>query len=204
MRGGAGWILAGVLLSSGCLVQEHPDFVDPDDAGETGDGDAGADLGPDDPVHTIFVSSSVHNGDLGGRAGADEICAERAAAESLDGTWVALLSTTDLDARDALPLEGPVVDMHGRRIADGLDDLWDGELLGDFSINENGDSLLVPQGWTGTLADGSSSGETCEDWTTGAGEPKGSVGNSSEKGSKWVEDGGISCALPVHLFCVSL
>src|SRR5438309_187118 len=41
----------------------------------------------------VFVTSTTHTGALGGLAGADAICAARAAAANLDGTYKAWLST---------------------------------------------------------------------------------------------------------------
>src|SRR5690606_988458 len=71
-------------------------------SGGGGDPDAGA-ADAALPTNIVFVTSTQHVAqDLGGLEGADRICADRAAAAGLPGTYVAWLSTRTVDARDRL------------------------------------------------------------------------------------------------------
>jgi hypothetical protein len=55
-----------------------------------------------DRANVAFVTSSVTNGNLGGREGGDAICNQLAAAASLDGQYLAWLSTSTGSAIDRL------------------------------------------------------------------------------------------------------
>src|SRR5690349_1441788 len=69
------------------------------EAGE--DAAAMADAGP--PLHNVaFLTSSRHDGDLGGLAGADATCQTLAEGAGLPGRFVALLSDADQSAIDRL------------------------------------------------------------------------------------------------------
>ena len=46
----------------------------------------------------VFVTSTTHTGDLGGIAGGDGICNDRAADAGLPGVYKAWLATSDADA----------------------------------------------------------------------------------------------------------
>lgn len=50
----------------------------------------------------------------------------------------AILSTSTLDARDRLPISGPIYNMQGDLIAVSSDDLWDGNLDNGISYDEFG------------------------------------------------------------------
>lgn len=48
--------------------------------------------------YRVFVTSTLHNGNLGGLTGGDSICAARATAAGMTGTWKAWLSDSTTDA----------------------------------------------------------------------------------------------------------
>ncbi len=83
----------------------------------------------------VFVTSTDHQGNLGGLAGADNICQTRASAASLGGTWRAWLSTNTVNA------SARIVSAEYRRIdnavvASNLADLTDGTINVPISITE--------------------------------------------------------------------
>jgi hypothetical protein len=174
-----------------------------DDTGSTEDSVGSEETGPEPTEHRIFVSSTLHTGMLGGRAGANGTCQDLASEAGLDGSWVALLSTQDGDAIDTVGIAGPVYNMLGEIVATGPADLWDGTIENHFRQDENG-NLVGQRGWTGTLADGTSSGELCDDWSTQTGGFKGTLGDSFSMDSGWVDDGTGGCGQSFHVFCVSL
>jgi hypothetical protein len=143
-------------------------------------------------------------GDLGGLAGADEICAElaRAGNPSDAKTWRAFLSTSGIaggDPVDAIDRigPGPWYDFHGRLLADGLDGLIPeqgsgrpngapplSEMFADeygapirtTNLTDNHD-VLTGSDQRGRLFDDGQGGQvaTCKDWTDAT--VRGEVGN---------------------------
>jgi hypothetical protein len=137
-----------------------------------------------------------HGGNLGGLAGADEICTmlARQANPGDQKTWRAFLSTAGLDggARvDAIDRigEGPWYDFNGLKLADNLAGLMpqgnDGRpqdadpQLADMFTDENGEDIqpndridnhdtLTGSNAEGRLFDDGEEGRvaTCEDWTS--------------------------------------
>ena len=94
---------------------------------------------------SFFVTSSTHDGDLGGLAGADQICDNLATAVGAGGkTWRAYLSTANngspVHARDRIGT-GPWVNADGMMVAANLEELH--ELSGDpmVFIDERGEPI---------------------------------------------------------------
>lgn len=78
----------------------------------------------------IFLTSTTYNGSLGGVAGADAKCQARATAQSLGGTWKAIISDTTSNAKDRLNINfTTATNLSGEIIASnpfktGLFSLW--------------------------------------------------------------------------------
>lgn len=137
-----------------------------------------------------------YGGDLGGLAGADEICT-MLAQQSNPGdnkTWRAFLSTSGVDGEERVDAidrigPGPWYDYNGRKLADDLAGLLpDGDdgrpqgadpQLADMFTDENGEDIrpsqdidnhdiLTGSGPDGRLFDDGEDGEvaTCADWTS--------------------------------------
>ena len=109
---------------------------------------------------TKFVTSTGYSGDLGGIAGADAKCQERASAAGLPGTYLALITDGVLvPASRAIPLEEA-------RFEDTL-----GNPLGGFEfgtgLDEFGNQVVIfsnsPRAWYGTLGNPALD---CVDWTS--------------------------------------
>ena len=155
---------------------------------------------------TFFVTSSNHDGDLGGLDGADEICDDLATAVGAgDHTWRAYLSAENngdaINARDRIG-EGPWVNAAGVMLADSLEALHSASMFGnaELFINENGERINGQ--WNGSngmngnppnqhdIMTGSDSNgmllmnmvTTCDDWTSNTLTPGPQVGHTDGMG----------------------
>ncbi len=141
----------------------------------------------------FFVTSANpgNGGDLGGLAGADAYCATLAEAAGIPGaTWRAYLSTAAENARDRIG-SGPWYNAKGEKIADDVNSLHgDGNGITKATaldetghvINGRGDTPNMHDILTGSLPDGTASGESCGDWTMGGAEGTATVGHSDRTG----------------------
>jgi len=76
---------------------------------------------------------------------------------ALDTTWVAIASTTTVNAIDNIGVDGvPLYNLDGQEVAtsDGLAGLWSGGLLHSIDYNQNGISVGSVLVWTGTNPSG--------------------------------------------------
>lgn len=156
----------------------------------------------------VFVTSTVYTGALGGLAGANAKCAERASAAGLNGVFKAWISdSTSSPATSFTQSATPYVLVDGTEIATDWADLTDGTSLNAaINIDEYGDpgsgSNLV---WTNTTPNGTpvqSEGQSCENWTAVVG---GTImaGARISATTHWTSGGlGLtSCTQLHHLYC---
>ncbi len=163
---------------------------------------------------TVFVTSTLYDGDLGGLAGADAKCQARAVAAGLRGTYKAWLSDANASpatrfAQSAAPYK--LVD--GTVVANNWADLIDNSLASPINKTElNGP---VPQGtigcapgnpmaWTATRANGTLANTlfTCSNWTstvTANGSLWGDTTTANYQWTAWCWIG--SCAWTAPLYC---
>jgi hypothetical protein len=155
------------------------------------------------PVKRVFVTSTLHQGNLGGLAGADAICQELAGAAGLSGTFKAWLSDATTSAADRLThATVPYVRVDDIKVADDWTDLVDGVLDEPISIDENGAPVSRNAVWTGTDDDGSNPAlETCEGWTSAAGDLNGEAGSPHAVDRSWTTGPRISCSASLPLYC---
>lgn len=120
------------------------------------------------PPKRFFVTSTSTNGNMGGLAGADAICAARALAGGLSGTYKAWLSDSSVSAASRLnhsPVAYRLVD--GTMIANDWEDLTDGSLDAPPNVDEFGHSTGSVTIWTGTNGEGAAfAPHSCADWTS--------------------------------------
>lgn len=166
-----------------------------------------APLPPSTAYKRVFITSTTHNGNLGGLEGGDSICETQAWATNLRGTWKAWLSGQGASAATRLTHASvPYKLLNGTIVADSWIDLTDGTLDNPISINENNTACPSYEiAWTGTYPDGSASSGRCGDWwltgregisTAGtAGQCNSSVSNWSSAGSSY------ECSGLRHLYC---
>ncbi len=168
---------------------------DGDGTGGAG-GTAGTGGGSTEPSLSFFVTSvgsGVIGGNLGGLAGADEICQSLAAAVGAgDRTWHAYLSTSSEDARDRIGT-GPWYNVRLQEVAANVDALHeDGISRLEWFVTEDPDDegLLIDENGglvplsehdiiTGSTMEGRvSEGRTCLDWTSASEDDLAQVGHS--------------------------
>ena len=144
----------------------------------------------------LFITSTRHTGDLGGLAGADQICNKCAAQEDgLTGTYRAWLLVDGQSLADRFPEFMAPVAWNFTNTAAGL-------LAKDFAalvamgpkqpiaFTEAGEPLAEELVWTGITADGVAAGGDCGQWTSEAGAPalvghSGHVPNVGPEALKW-------------------
>lgn len=127
-----------------------------------------------------------------GLAGADALCQARANAVNLEGDFVALMSTSVVDARDRIPDQAyyRVDDM---LIANDKADLFDGSIANSISLYENGGVRTTAGAATGSNPDGTAHTHTCEDWTNPTSSATFRFGNSGTTNTFWISIGQVGC-----------
>jgi hypothetical protein len=152
---------------------------------------AGGAAAQDGTMSYFITSVNPGNGaDLGGLEGADAYCATLAEAAGVTGkTWRAYLSTTAENARDRIG-SGPWYNAAGSEVAADLEVLHSdmNNLTKESSVDETG-AVVNGRGdepnrhdiLTGSNADGTFSGASCEDWTS-SGDGSATVGHHDRIG----------------------
>lgn len=193
---GCGVCLLWAAALSGCSV-----FVG-DDAPGMGD------LTP----KRMFITSASGPGELDeltgeGLGGADLQCTDAATAANLDGNFGAWLSTSTLDAIDRLPTGSFWTLVDGETVVfPSHDALADGPAT-EIDMDENGNAVATQSVWTGTRADGTSSGEDCNEWTERLinGVPRtATIGRSNALGGEWTDADVGDCTLRLRLYCFEM
>jgi hypothetical protein len=165
-------------------------------------------------VKRVFVTKTRYQGDLktagggaDGLAGADNLCAQAAAAASLGGSglWRAWLSTSDTNAKDRLADVSPwyLVDRTTVAFATAAQLATTPSVAID--TNETGGVSIVGSVqyvWTGTSVGGTAAASTCSGWTstTGAGQ----YGSYKEKDADWTRyaiQPTHTCSTPGAIYC---
>ena len=147
---------------------------------------------------TFFVTSTgsgAQGGNLGGLAGADKKCQDLAAAVGGgDHTWHAYLSAEGINAKDRIGT-GPWQNQKGTVIAANVDALHAYNFIPPNAdiVDEKG-AAIPPTAvsiLTGSKQDGTAlPQQTCQDWTSSAGNQRGRVGDAASQtsvilGSHW-------------------
>jgi len=166
-----------------------------------------------DLKHFLFVTSTSYNGNLGGLAGADAKCQERAEAGTMSSAkapgskWKALLSSAvdGVAAADRAEISAPVRRLGGTQLASDHADLFDGAIGTAPVLDENGAQANSPV-WTGSLESGLSHGSDCTGWTTNLSSGNyGIVGWSGYADGRWLKSNvnGATCGSSNRLYCIS-
>ena len=161
---------------------------------------------PPEPLR-VFVTSTTHNGNLAGLAGADAKCQERADAAGLGGAWMAWLSDGAIGPAARFTTRGnrpyhrlfaddPVV-------ADDWADLTDGALQRAIDRNELGNGPITGDVWTNTAPDGTPATTAhCMGWTVATGANSGAHGDSGATDATWTQADTANCTSKLRLLCV--
>jgi hypothetical protein len=204
-----------------------------DDDDDTAEGDDDTDSAPDVDgdnaraeaslaTKRVFITSATFHGDLRGQGGgvdgldgADRICAAAASAVALDGTWLAWVSTSGVDALSRLPTNARWTLLDGVTEVFPSNDLIQLGPRHAIDLSETGVTLSAaggasPNVWTNTdrLGRNSSTGQSdaCADWTSQAGVAGlGVVFNAAlapRTGLSWTDTGlPQGCGASHHLYC---
>jgi hypothetical protein len=117
----------------------------------------------------IFVTSLTYTANLGGLAGADAKCQERALAGGLSGRFVALLSTSTVSAFSRLSEAAGWVRTDGKPFGNAAAELRSGRIFYPPTMDERGNEVPATSGstFTGTTYQGDyDAGRTANDWAT--------------------------------------
>ena len=149
----------------------------------------------------FVTSSNSKGGNLGGLAGADQVCQSLAKTAGAGAkTWRAYLSTSTVDAKSRIG-NGPWYNFKGELIAQSLADLHTADknkISGTTALTEKGtapnylamvDGKAAPAAQplqhdilTGTNEDGTKNADTCRDWTVGDASAKAMLGHADRLG----------------------
>jgi hypothetical protein len=158
---------------------------------------------PAQAANIAFVTSTTQLPTFGGVAGGDAICAMRATAGGLAGTYVAMLSVAGTDGRNRLANARGWVRPDGKPIADRVEDLFGGTIYYPPVVDETGGvatgALHVA---TGTAADGTMGSSNCGDFTNVTGTVTNGVASATTY--SWLAAGADSCSNPLRLYCFGI
>ncbi len=160
----------------------------------------------------LFARFATHDANFGGFAGADTLCTQDASAALLAPTkWRALLSTSTLNARDRITVQGPLYrpDLTTTLIG-GRSALWVAAPAFTFevSIAANGIAPTDYYAYTGSDRYGRTSTKTCANWTNNTnGGTDGSLGVAGASATDYnvLEYTNVNggCSFAARLYCVS-
>jgi len=146
---------------------------------------------------TAFVTSTTYNGNLGGAAGADAKCQERATAAELPGTYAAWIAEFPDFSRvqDHWPAEALFELVTGVQFASSFSVLnTTGVHTPPLALDEFG-SPVSGRAWTGIV-------EFCSSWASDSAGSVGRTGAVNLGGSGWQTGGGDQpCNTSQHLYC---
>jgi hypothetical protein len=152
-----------------------------------------------------FVTSQPVESTFGGLTQADAICSDAAAAAGLEGTYIAWLSTSAVDAIDRLAGASGWVRTDGAPFADTPAGLAAGEVFHPLRLDENGAEVLPPlvsDVWTGTGGDGIATNFVCDDWTSPGG--SGTGGSTAQGTEGWTSAVNAGCGGTRRLYCLGV
>lgn len=168
------------------------------------------DTDSDDPMSSgtanlAFVTSLTYPATLGGLAGADTMCMQRAAAAGLPGQFVAWLSTSTVHALSRLAGSRGWRLVDGTALADHPSDFATNATLAPLALDELGNDVRATgvSVWTGTST-GQFSGQACDDWTVNLASSNAHVGTPSGGGSRFTDSGTPTCDALAALYCLEI
>lgn len=164
-----------LVLVVGCRIGFDDVLTDANGSSDDDVGASDAFVAP----NRVFVDTGTYSGSLGGLAGADSICATAATNAGLAGTFIALLSTSNVNARDRLAGSRGWTLVDGTPIADTVESLFDQHALFNPIRLTAGGAPRVAAPWSGSSVNGKTSTATCLDWTDGSFSEQGTSGDAS-------------------------
>ncbi len=176
------------------------------DFGVRGDGGGGDETGaPADAAtapNVAFVTSAAFDGNLGGLAGADATCQSIARGAGLAGTYVAMLSSSNIALATRVGGARGWVRTDGAPLFDQITDLFTSKVFNPFDHDEHGTAVAESGPWTGTRDDGTVA-DACQDWTSN-GADLGAIGDTSFATPFMLSSGEIACSLQRPIYCLEI
>ena len=156
----------------------------------------------------VFVTSQAHDGNLGGTAGADAMCAAAASAAGVAGTFAAWLSVTGTDANTRIGASTqPFQLLDGSPVAVNTATFSSGVLVGPINRDEAGNLVVPGDVWTNTKSDGTlNAAGACGDFTSNAhaSSPVPVAGSCGAADSTWTDNQPLFCDGAARLYCLEL
>ena len=162
-------------------------------------------LVPMPQTYKAFVTNSTINGGIGNLASADQLCQGAALNAGLSNpdNYRAWLSNSIINAPSRINADGPWYRLDGTMVASNMADILDGTLNAGITFNEYGDGPVLQYAWTGTTLSGTSSANTCTDWSDNTSGAAGTSGfTNSPASGLWVAGGNSTCNTPNRLYCL--
>lgn len=171
----------------------------------------------DPPLKAVFITSTTHQGNLGGLQGADSICNTRATEAGLEGLFKAWVSSSSVSVAMRFTQNNDAyVTVDRRLVTESINALTNaGRPSIPINITETGDVISADFSvWTNTQPNGSpialgvqNDGFACEDWTSSeatmfSNSGLGNVGDASSLSNTWTRDSPtIECNQQARLYC---
>lgn len=157
----------------------------------------------------MFITSNSFDGDLGGLAGADQICQDHADFIPLGGTWKAVLSASGggNTAASRIAVSKNIFDLDGNYVANSSGDLWDSKIGGRGVRTDEYGTDIAGGGWTsywtGATGAGGLDSDNCQDWSYGADSAfSGSTGEAGKSDIYWITFSGSGCNSTNQVLCI--
>jgi hypothetical protein len=141
-------------------------------------------------------------GNFGGIAAADAICAARATAAHLTGNFVSFVSDGTTNATTRLASSRGWVRVDGEIYADAVTALSSGKIIYPPRLDEFGNDLGTVQFYTGTNF-GTPTTNNCVNWTSNLGTDLGGA-STSELAAESVGAYSEDCSTSAHLLCIEM
>jgi hypothetical protein len=169
-----------------------------------------ADFSP--PPNYVFTTSTQQNAVLGGLKGADALCAARAAAGKLSGTYVAWLSTASASAVSRLKgASGWIRPGDSMPVLNNIEDIANNKFFYPPRMDELGtdlgaDQVVITATNVNGTADIGATNTTCGDFTSGETTPVTFVsgGFASANSGVFTAFVGADCGAPSRLYCFGI
>jgi len=155
----------------------------------------------------VFVTSAIHDGNLGGLAGAGALCQAAAASGGLPGHYVPWLATSTMKATAALGSARGWIRPDGLPFADtigvtgGTTGLVNGQIYYPPAIDEQRALVGMRLAWGGGQDGSAASGSTCSDWTTNSAAAPSIEGDPSSGSGMWSLGYTAFCNEALSLYC---
>jgi len=181
-------------------------------AAQTPAGGAGGGAGGGGATAIVMyrVDDNLRDGNLGGRAGADALCAASANAPAGYANYRAFISVDandeirDMPGNYGVPTAGAIAGPTGTLIANNWADLLDGSIANSLeTAGVLGATFLA---WrSGSNDDGSLDANNCLGWTSNAGGEQGAAGRRDRTNAEWIDNNiaPFCSADQVYVVCIA-